>query len=110
MDRLMVETKLVNRESNEPPIRNPNFRRSVHPPLQANRPRDVRNLRNLEEHLIKPPFPKNYVSTEDEAESTKDHIHHFVDLESEIYLTEEEHDMFTQVDGKTLTKDLEKSS
>ena len=34
-------------------------------------------------------------------------MHHFRDLDSEIYLTEEEHDMFTQVDDKTLTKKLE---
>ena len=47
------------------------------------------------------------MATEDEAESTEYHIHHFSDLDSEIYLTEEEHDMFTQVDGKTLTKELE---
>ena len=47
------------------------------------------------------------MATEDEAESTEDHIHHFGDLDSDIYLTEEEHDMFAQVDGKTLTEELE---
>ena len=64
----------------------------------------MRNPRNQEEHLIRPPFPENYVAAEDEAESTEDHIHHFGDPDSEIYLTEEEHDMFSQVDGKTLTE------
>ena len=47
------------------------------------------------------------MATEDEVESAEDHIHHFGDLDSKIYLTEEEHDMFAQVDGKTLTKELE---
>ena len=107
MDRLMVETRPVNRELNKPLIRNPNFRQLVPPPLQPNRPRDVRNLRNPEDHPIRPSFPENYVSAEDEAKFAEDHIHHFSDLDSEIYLTEEEHDMFAQVDGKTLTKELE---
>ena len=40
-------------------------------------------------------------------ESIEDHIHHFDDLDSEIYLTEEDHDMFSQVDDKTLTEELE---
>ena len=97
----------MNRELNEPHIRNPNFRRQVPPPLQPNRPRDVRNPRNQEEQPIRPPFPKNYVVAEDEAEFVEEHIHHFSDLDSEIYLTEEEHDMFAQVDDKTLTGELE---
>ena len=107
MDRIMVEIRLVNRELNEHQIRNPNFRRSAPPPLQPNRPRDVRNPRNPKEKPIRPPFPKNYVAAKDEVDSAKDHIHHFGNLDSKIYLTEEEHDMFTQVDGKTLTEELE---
>ena len=47
------------------------------------------------------------MTTEDEVESTEDHIHHFDDLDFEIYLTEEEHDMFAQVDEKTLIEELE---
>ena len=46
------------------------------------------------------------MAADDEAESV-DHIHHFGDLDSEIYLTGEEHDMFTQVDDKTLIGELE---
>ena len=42
------------------------------------------------------------MATKDEVESAQDHIHHFGDLDSTIYLTEEEHDMFAQVDDKTL--------
>ena len=49
MDRLRVEAKPINRDQNEPQIRNPNFRRQVLLPLQPNRPRDVRNPRNQEE-------------------------------------------------------------
>ena len=67
----------------------------------------MRNPRNPEEHPIRPPFLENYVAAEDEAESAEDHIHHFDDLDSEIYLIEEEHDMFAQVDGKALTEELE---
>ena len=62
MDRLIVEARPVNQEQNEPQIRNPNFRRQVPPPLPSNKPRDVRNLRNLEERPIRPLFPKNYVA------------------------------------------------
>ena len=98
MDKLMVEARLTNREQNEPQIRNPNFRWQVPPLLQPNRPRDVRYPRNPKEQRIRPPFSENYVATEDESKSAEDHIHHFGDLDSEIYLTEEEHDMFAQVD------------
>ena len=67
----------------------------------------MRNPRNQEEQPIRPPFPENYVAAEDEAECVEYHIHHFVELDSEIYLTEEEHDMFAQVDDKTLKGELE---
>ena len=43
MDRLTLEAKPMDREQNEPQIRNPNFKRKVPPPLQPNRLRDVRN-------------------------------------------------------------------
>ena len=107
IDMLMVETKSVNQEHNEPQVRNPNFRRQVPPPLQPNRPRDVRNPWNQEGQPIRPPFPENYVASEDEVESIEYHIHHFGDLDSEIYLIGEEHDMFTQVDDKAQTEELE---
>ena len=47
------------------------------------------------------------MAAKDEVESAEDHIHHFGDLDSEIYLTEEEHDMFAQMDDKRLTEELE---
>ena len=107
MDWLTVEAKPTNREKNEPQIRNPNFRRLVPLPLQPNRQRDVRNPRNQEDQPIRPPFPENFVAAEDEAESIEDQIHHFSNLDSEISLTEEEHNMFAHVDDKTLTEELE---
>ena len=67
----------------------------------------MRNIRNPDDQQIRPPFPENYVVDEDEAESIKDHIHHFDDLDSEIYLTEEEHSMVSQEDANN---DLEQDS
>ena len=99
MDRLNMDTSTVNREYNEPHIRNPNFRRPIPPdPLPQNRQRDMRNPRNQEYQQIRPPFPKNCVSNDDGAESIEDRIHHFGDLDSEIYLAKEGHSMFAQED------------
>ena len=58
----------------------------------------MRNPRNRDDQQIRPPFLENYVADEDEAESIEDHIHHFGDLDSEIFLAEEEHSMFAQED------------
>ena len=68
----------------------------------------MRNPRNQEDQQIRPPFLENYVATEVDVESIKDQIHHFSDLDSEIYLTEEEHNMFAQVDDNALMEELEK--
>ena len=38
----------------------------------------------------------------DGAEAIEDHIHHFGDLDSEIYLNEEEHNMFAREDDNNL--------
>ena len=63
---------------------------------------------NQEYQQIRPPFPENYVAHDDGAESIEDHIHHFGDLDSEIYLTEEEHSMFAQEDdNKYFEEELE---
>ena len=35
-----------------------------------------------------------HVANEEEVDPIEDKIHHFGDLDSEIYLTEEEHNMF----------------
>ena len=59
----------------------------------------MRNPRNPDDRQIRPPFPENYVADEDEAGSIEDHIHHFGDLDSKIYLTEEEHSMFAHEDA-----------
>ena len=66
------------------------------------------NPRNPDDQQISPPFPKNYVVDEDEANDIEDHIHHFGDLDSKIYLTEEEHSMFAQEDdNKVFEEELE---
>ena len=62
----------------------------------------MRNPRNQEDQPIVPPFPKNYVDDNDGATPIEDHIHHFGDLDSEIYLTEEEHNMFAPEDDNSL--------
>ena len=59
----------------------------------------MRNPRNLDVQKIRPPFPENYVADEDEAKYIKDYIHHFWYLYSNMYLTEEEHSMFSQEDS-----------
>ena len=58
----------------------------------------MRNPRNQEDQQIISSCPENYDFDDDGAESIEDHIHHFGDLDSEIYLTEEEHSMFAQED------------
>ena len=58
----------------------------------------MRNPRKSDDQQTRPPFPENYVACEEEAESNEDHIHLFGELDSEIYLTKEEHSMFTQED------------
>ena len=63
--------------------------------------------RNEQDQQVRPPFLENYVDAEDNAESIEYHIHHFGDLDSEIYLTEEEHNMFAQVDDNALAEELE---
>ena len=107
MDRMTMDNIPLNREHNEPQIRNPNFRRFNPPPPPQIRQRDMRNPRNPDDQQIRPPFPESYAADEDKAESIEDHIHHFGDLYYEIYLTEEEHSMFSQEDANN---DLEKES
>ena len=58
----------------------------------------MRNPRNQEDQQIRPPFLENYVVDKYGIDSIEDHIHHFGDLDFEIYLTEEEHSMFAQED------------
>ena len=49
MDRMTVDNGPLNREQNEPQIKNPNFRSPNPPPLPQNRYRDTRNPRNLDD-------------------------------------------------------------
>ena len=56
------------------------------------------NPRHPNDQQIQPPFLEICVGDEDEAKYIEDHIHHFGELDSEIYLTKEEHSMFSQED------------
>ena len=94
MDRMTMDNGLANKEQNEPQIRNPNFRRPNPPQPPQIRQRDIRNPRNPNDQQIQPPFPENYVYGEGEDEPTEDQIHHFGDLDSDIYLTETDHNMY----------------
>ena len=97
MDRLTMDNRAFNRKQVDPQIRNPNFRRPNPPVPPQNRQRDQRNPRNQEEQPIHPPFPENYVA--DEEDPPENEIHLFGEQDSEIYLTEEEHNMFEQEGG-----------
>ena len=97
MDRLTMDNRVFNREQVNPQISNPNFRRPNPPILPQNRQRDMRKPRNQEEQQIRPPFHENYVV--DEEDPTENEIHLFGELDSKIYLTEEEHNMFEQEGG-----------
>ena len=61
MDRLTMDNRPLNKEQNEPQIRNPNFRRPNPSPPPQIRQRDTRNPRNPDDQQIRPPFPENYV-------------------------------------------------
>ena len=99
IDRLTVDNGPLNKEQNEPKIRNPNFRRPNPPPPPQIRQRDMRNPRNPYDQQIRPPFPENYVADVEEVGPIEDQIHHFGDLDFEIHLIEEEHSMFSQEDA-----------
>ena len=92
MERLMnildLDNRPHNRDKSDPYIRNPNFRRPAPPQI---RQRDQRNIRNVEDHKVRPPFLDNYVDEEEEFYPLDNEIHHFDIIDSEIYLTKEEH-------------------
>jgi len=94
MDKLTVDNMPLKREHNEPQIRNLNFRRPSPPQLPQIIQGDIRNPRNPNDQQIKPPFHENYVDGEGEAEPIEYQIHHFSDLDSDIYLTEIEYNMY----------------
>ena len=97
MVMLDLDNRPPNREQPENQLRKPNFR--ILPP-------PVRNQRDLEDQQIIPPFPDNFVDEEEENDPMDNQIHHFDDLDSGIYLKEEEHNIFSQEDDCN-TLDLE---
>ena len=98
MDSLTLDNKPLNRDHIEPQIRNPNFKRPNPPPIPQNRQRDMSNPRNPDDQQVQPHFLENYVVDEEDPDPIEYQIQHFHDLNSEIYLTEEEHNMFAQED------------
>ena len=99
MNKITIDNMTLNREQNEPQIRDPKFRRPNPPQPPQIRQRDIRNPRNPNDQQIQPPFHENYVDGEGEAEPIEDQIHHFSDLVSDIYLIETKHDMYAQEDA-----------
>ena len=67
MDKLTVDNRPLNKEQNEPQIRNLNFRIPNPPQPPQIRQRDIRNPRNPNDQQIQPPFPEKYVDGEGEA-------------------------------------------
>ena len=102
MDIFTMDNRSFNREQADPQIRTPNFRRPNPPMPPQNRQRNMRNLRNQEEQQIRPPFPENYVA--DEEDPAENEIHLSGELDSEIYLIEEEHHMFAHEGGNEVLK------
>ena len=95
MDRMTLDNKPPNREQPKNQIRNPNFRRP--PPSQGNQ-------RNPDDQQITPPFLENLVDGGEEEEDPMDHhFHQFDDVNAEIYLTEEEHNLFDHDDESTIS-------
>ena len=60
--------------------------------------RDPKNPINPEDQQISPTFPENYVDEEEENDPMDNQINHFDDLDSNIYLIEEENNLFAQED------------
>ena len=99
MDMLDLDNRPPNREKPENQVRNQNFRR---------RPPPQRNQRNLEDKQMRPPFLENYVDEKGEEDPMDNQIHHFDNIDSEIYLIEEEHNTFSQEDESHISEiDLE---
>ena len=87
MDKMNVDNMPLNREQNEPQIRNLNFRRPNPPQPPQIRQRYIRNPRNPNDQQIQPPFPESYVDGEGEDAPIEDKFHYFGDLDYDIYLT-----------------------
>ena len=86
-----------NIEQHEPNIRDTNFRRPPPSPPQIKK-RDPRNPGNPEDQQIRPPFLEYYVDEEEENDQMDNQRHHFDVLYTEVYLIEEEHNLFSQED------------
>ena len=95
MDRLAMNNRPPNKDQPEQKIMNPNFRRFPPPRI---RHREQINPRNPEDQQIRQPFPENFVDEEEENDPMENQIHHFDDMDFEMHLTKEEHNMFSHED------------
>jgi hypothetical protein len=93
VENLSLDNKPAIRDQTELQLRNPNFRRL---PVTQIRQRDQRNQGD---QPIKPPFQNNYVD-ENFEESLEDNIHCCDDVETNVFLTKEEHDKFIEENDK----------
>ena len=94
IDRLYVDDRgqNVNRERNEPQIRNPNFKQ---PRQSTPQPPQIlqREQRNNNDQ-VRPPFHQNQVDDNAFPQQTEEHINHVGDSEAKVFVTKEEHDKF----------------
>ena len=73
MDRITVNNKPLNKEHNEPQIRNPNFRRPNPLPLLQNRQRDMREHKIIfEEESEAEQYQRGYLNTIDDFQRNID--------------------------------------
>ena len=82
-------------ENQEQHNRNQNYRRPLPPP---------RIQWTHEDQQIRTPPLDNYVAEEGEEDLMENQNHHFDDIDSKIYLTEEEHNWFAQEDDSHISE------
>ena len=80
----------VNRERNEPQIRNPNF---IQPRQPAPQPTQIlqREQRNNNDQ-VRPLFHQNQVDDNNFPQQSEEHINHVGYIEANVFVTKEEHD------------------
>ena len=64
--------------------------------IEGRQIQEIQEIRETKDQQVKPPFPENVVDEEEEIDPLENEIHHFDIVEFELYLTKEEHNMFSQ--------------
>ena len=92
IDRLSMDDRgqNVNRERNEPQIRNPNFRQPRQPTPQP--PQILQREQRANNDQVRPSFHQNQVDDNDFPQHSEEHINHVGDSEAKVFVTKEEHD------------------